>query len=236
MAPVREFNDWNSRPTDNEERIKPYRRYYIISEGANTEVYYFRGLRRSLRIHAGIEICPLEKTGIDRNLSNPRKLINFAEEIKKEDISFDKTIDRMVIVFDADIFENDDQQYSEIIQLGEKNKENILAVTNPSFELFLLLHYEDSYEKIIVPNAEAILKNEKSLSGRRFIDILFSQITHMNPKKNKDIDKLPPKIHLAIEQEKNLNQDIHYCHGKLTSNVGKIIQSIMDDEPQYVHS
>ncbi len=93
--------------------------------------------------------------------------------------------------------------------------------------------YPDSYEQIIFPNTEALLKNEKSASGRRFIDGLFSSVTSMNAKKNRIIDKLPESVDLAIDQEKNLNQDIHQCHGKLTSNIGKINQSIMDDEPKY---
>lgn len=237
MAPVRVFTDWNSRPSDSAASIQPYRRYYIISEGANTEFYYFKGLQKTLqrtvRLHSGIQIFPLEKTDADRNLSDPKKLINFAEKIKKEDISFDKTIDRMVIVFDADIFQNDDSTYNEIIRLGERNKENILGVTNPSFELFLFLHYQDSYEQIIVPNAENILKNEKNSSGRRFIDTLFSSYTRMNPKKNKNIDKLSEYVDTAIKQEKKLNQNIYCCSGKLTSNIGKIIQSIMEDEPKF---
>ena len=34
--------------------------------------------------------------------------------------------------------------YDELVAEGGKN--NILAVSNPAFELFLLLHYENSYE------------------------------------------------------------------------------------------
>ena len=43
----------------------------------------------------------------------------------------------------------------------KRKKNNILAVSNPAFELFLLLHYENSYEDDIEPNAEQIIQNEK---------------------------------------------------------------------------
>lgn len=40
MAPVRSYTNWNSRTTDEEEQIEPYRKYFFICEGANTETWY----------------------------------------------------------------------------------------------------------------------------------------------------------------------------------------------------
>ena len=95
-----------------------------------------------------IDIRLLEKTEEDKDISFPRKLIAFAESQKEnEDISFDKERDKMIIVFDADIFEEKVQDYDEVVALGEA--ENILAVSNPAFELFLLLHFENAYEEDI---------------------------------------------------------------------------------------
>lgn len=102
----------------------------------------------------------IEKTEEDRDITFPRKLIAFAEAQKDNpEISFDKERDKMIVVFDADIFETKVQDYDEVVALGEVG--NILAVTNPAFELFLLLHFEGSYESDIVPHEEEIIKNEK---------------------------------------------------------------------------
>ena len=54
--------------------------------------------------------------------------------------------------------------------------------------------------------------------------------TGMNSRKNSRIGELADNVLVAIEQEKRINQDIHKCKGKLTSNIGLIIQSIIDDE------
>lgn len=160
MPPVRSYTNWNSRSTDYEKQIEPYRKYFFICEGANTETWYFRKLidiRKSLNIHPLIDIRLLEKTEEDKDISFPRKLINFAESQKKNpEISFDEEHDKMVIVFDADIFEEKVQDYDAVVELGEKN--NILAVSNPAFELFLLLHFEHAYEEDIKPNEEEIIK------------------------------------------------------------------------------
>ena len=133
----------------------------------------------------------------------------------------------MVIVFDADIFEKKVKNYDEIIEMGEKN--NILAITNPGFELFLLLHYEKSYETDIVPHSEEIIQNMKT-GNQTFIYSLLKKRTGINSKRNHKIGELAIRIMIAIEQEKKLNQDIHECRGKITSNIGKIIEGIMRNE------
>ena len=146
MAPVRSYTNWNSRTTDEEEQIEPYRKYFFICEGANTETWYFKKLidiRKELNIHPLIDIRLLEKTEGDRDISFPRRLIEFAENQKENpEIAFDKERDKMIVVFDGDIFEEKVFDYDELVAEGEKN--NILAVSNPAFELFLLLHYENS--------------------------------------------------------------------------------------------
>lgn len=74
MAPVRSYTNWNNRSTNQEEQREPYRKYFFICEGANTETWYFRKL---------IDIRLLEKTEKDRDISFPRKLIAFAESPKE---------------------------------------------------------------------------------------------------------------------------------------------------------
>ena len=103
MAPVRSYTNWNSRTTDNEVQIEPYRKYFFICESANTETWYFKKL---IDIRKSLDIRLLEKTEGDRDISYPKKLIAFAEAQKdNQEIAFDKERDKMIIVFDADIFE-----------------------------------------------------------------------------------------------------------------------------------
>lgn len=230
MAPVRSYTNWNSRRTDYEEQREPYRKYFFICEGANTETWYFRKLidiRKSLNIHPLIDIRLLEKTEGDKDISFPRKLIAFAESQKEnEEISFDKERDKMIIVFDADIFEERVKNYDEVIALGETD--NILAISNPAFELFLLLHFDNAYEEDIKPNQEQIIRNEKE-GNQTFIYKLLLAKTGINSKKNPAIGEVAENVDVAIAQEKKINEDIHDCRGKVTCNIGKIIESIRND-------
>lgn len=232
MPPVHNYSNWNQRPTDATEQIEPYRKYFFICEGENTETWYFKSLinrRKELGIHPLIDVCLLEKTGEDRSISYPKQLLEFAEAQKlNEDIQFDKERDKMIIVFDGDIFETKVSNYSEILSLANANG-TVVAVSNPAFELFLLLHYSDSYDEIIYPNAEMILKNEKE-GNQTYIYRLLREKSGMNSKKNQLIGELAASIDIEIEQEKRINQDITCCKGNITCNLGQIIEAIRKDD------
>ena len=143
--PIHTYTNWNTRPSDQEEQIEPFRKYFFICEGVNTETFYFRrliDLRKQLGIHPLIDIRLWEKTDKDRDISYAKRLVEFAE-IQKQNIDngFDLDRDKMIIVFDGDIFEEKVQGYDELIASIEKT--DIAAVTNPGFELFLILHIDE---------------------------------------------------------------------------------------------
>ena len=231
MAPVRIYQNWNIRNSDSNEEIEPYRKYFFICEGANTETWYFESLidnKKLLGISPNVDICFLEKTDEDKDISFPRKLIEFAEEQKTNpDLSFDGEMDRMIILFDADIFGAKVKGLADVIAMGEAN--NLLGISNPAFELFLLLHYPNAYEEYIKPNEEAIIKNEK-VGAQRYIRKLFTEVSGMNPKKNKAVGELAKNVYCAISEETKINEDVHQCLGKVTCNIAKIIDSIRKNE------
>ena len=80
---------------------------------------------------------------------------------------------------------------------------------------------------------EKILKNEKRGNNREIYCILREK-SEINCKKNFKIGELASNLDIAIKQEKNINQDVHACIGQLTSNIGKIIESIQQDNLEKV--
>ena len=42
--PVHTYTNWNKRQSDTEEQREPFRKYFFICEGANTETFYFKRL------------------------------------------------------------------------------------------------------------------------------------------------------------------------------------------------
>ena len=230
--PVHTYTNWNSRPSDREEQVEPYRKYYFICEGANTETFYFEkliDLRKDLGIHPLIDIRLWEKTEGDRNISFAKNLVRFAYEQKGlESNGFDVERDKMIIVFDGDIFEEKVQGYDELIASIEEN--DIAAVSNPGFELFLLLHVDGSYEKYIQGHEADFLTMVDGKYAYAYNVLL--EATGMNAKKNPQIGTLAENVLDAIEQERLINQDIHQLKGRVSSNIGLIIDGIINEEPE----
>lgn len=230
--PVHTYTNWNSRPSDREEQVEPYRKYYFICEGANTETFYFEkliDLRKDLGIHPLIDIRLWEKTEGDRNISFAKNLVRFAYEQKGlESNGFDVERDKMIIVFDGDIFEEKVQGYDELIASIEEN--DIAAVSNPGFELFLLLHVDGSYEKYIQGHEADFLTMVDGKYAYAYNSLL--EATGMNAKKNPQIGTLAENVLVAIEQERLINQDIHQLKGRVSSNIGLIIDGIINEEPE----
>ncbi len=231
MSPLREFRSWTTR-YEEEIKIEFLRRYYLIFEGANTERKYFQGIedyRKELGINSYIELVILHKEGEVRSFSHPSKLLELIGEKKKalkRDTRFDKEIDRFVIVFDRDSYENQ-KKYLEFI---EKAKEgNILTVTSPCFELWLILHYENALKNYILPNREKLLENAKLSRAHTFASYLFSEISGTNSKSGTFFKKLKDYVDLAIEQEKGLEQGIREMADNLGSNVGTLIEQMRED-------
>lgn len=229
--PVHTYTNWNSRPSDQEEQVEPFRKYYFICEGANTETFYFEkliDLRKELGIHPLIDIRLWEKTEGDKNISFAKNLAAFAKEQKiLEENEFDSDRDKMIIVFDGDIFEEKVQGYDELIASIEEH--DIAAVSNPGFELFLLLHIDGSFEKYIQGHEVDFLTMVDGKYAYAYNALLDA--TGMNAKKNANIGNLAENVMIAIRQEKLINQDIHQLKGKVSSNIGLIIEGIINEEP-----
>ena len=231
MSPLREFRSLTNR-FDEDIKIEPLRRYYLIFEGANTERKYFQGIdnnRKELGINSQIELVILHKEGDISSFSHPIKLLELIEEKKKSlktDGKFDKAIDRFVIVFDRDSYENL-EDYVEFIE--KASADNILTVTSPCFELWLILHYENAVEKYVATNKDRLFDNEKVSRAHSFASNLFSEISGTNPKSGSFFNKLKGGIDLAVEQEKALEQDILKMTTEIGSNVGVLIEQMRED-------
>ena len=233
MAPIRQYDKWNERSTDNLSKQDPYRKYFFICEGENTETSYVKELiniRSNLGIHPQINVILLEKTEKDSGISDPLRLLQFANEQKaNSELNFEAGLDHMVAVFDADVFEDRKDNFDTVLALAKEN-DDLLALTNPSFELFLLLHRENAFSLYVQPNEKKILENKRD-GKRRFVEKLFAQVYGLNPKTNPKVGLLAKDVLIAISEEQHLNRDLTQCKGTLTSNVGEIINSIITDVP-----
>jgi hypothetical protein len=130
-------------------RRASYDRILIVSEGSKTEPNYFREIRKSYRLHtANVEVRPSDLG------TAPIQVVQYAKSLF-EDGDRHKRIqprafEKVYAVFDRD----DHDSYHEALTLAAswngklrndaKQTVSFQAIASvPSFELWLLLHYED---------------------------------------------------------------------------------------------
>lgn len=119
------------------------KKFVIVCEG-KTEYNYFRAIRVSLRLST------LQINIANPEASDPRSIVNEAIQIrsvnKREGGWTDD--DSAWAVFDGDEhIQNDPGNWNDALQLADSNGIN-LAVSNPSFELWFLLHFQDQQANI----------------------------------------------------------------------------------------
>ncbi len=121
-------------------------KFLIVCEGEKTEPKYFHSIRREKGLS--------EKTIFIRGLGyTPKKLVEHAKELKEKNDHQKEPFDQVWCVFDRD----DHVYLNEAIQQAKANGFKV-AFSNPSFELWYLLHFTDQTASITRQQAKRDLK------------------------------------------------------------------------------
>ncbi|MDN3353126.1 RloB family protein [Actinomadura sp. DC4] len=104
------------------------RRVLIVCGGQKTEKQYLDGLKRAER-------NPSVSVAIKTNPRSPSEVVNHAHKLKRQS---PEDFDDVWCVFDVDEFRDIDRA----ADLARRHRVG-LAISNPCFELWLLLHFDD---------------------------------------------------------------------------------------------
>ena len=150
----------------------------------------------------------------------PNILETVLKNIENKQITYSEDIDKMCLIVDRDKKSFKEEQYNYVKE--ECKKKNFkLYITNPCFEFWLLLHFDEVH----LINKEKLLENKRASSKVRFVESELKKYFPYN--KNKyNAELLIEKIDLAIENEKRFCEDIERLKNELGSNVGLLIQEL----------
>ena len=209
------------------ENKEPKSKYYIIPEGNNTEIQYFCGIRdnaEELRIKPLIEIIPVENDEEEAGQSHPkRKLNNFNNDLKSGKFTYVKNFDKVIFVIDIDPQNFSEKQLNEFVKKC-KNDDYIVCLSNPTFELFLIMHDDRIFN---LDKREMLENRRKTRRSKRFLEKKLSEFFECN-KTNLNFEKFKPNIKRAIKNEKKFCEEIEKLENELGSNVGKILDSMIE--------
>jgi hypothetical protein len=128
-------------------RRAPFReskyRILVVCEGEKTEPLYFRGLRHHVR-NPRLHVEPVGPAGVPRSVVEAAiRLRNEARETARRERDDNHLWDEVWAVFDVD----DHPHLSEARDLARANSV-ALAISNPCFELWALLHFTEQRSSI----------------------------------------------------------------------------------------
>lgn len=172
----------------------------IASEGTNTEKKYFDDLAEihaSLNVH--VEVLDRIKTG-----SDPKTVLQELDRFKKR-YALRFGYDELWLVVDVDQWKQ--KQLSETGKLCDQ-KGYGYAVSNPCFEIWLLLHLKslDEYSKAEL----AEIKENKKVNSRNRLEVELVKLLGSYSKSNLDTSGFIANVGIAIERAKAL--DINKRH------------------------
>lgn len=204
---------------------EPKSKYFIVPEGDKTELQYFQGVKNSreeIGIKDLIEIIPVENEESEFGQSHPlKKIENFKKSLEDKKIIYDNEIDKVCFIVDRDPQNFNEEQYDNFIDKCVKNG-YFSYISNPTFELFLIMHKD----KILELDRKELLENRKINKNKRFLEVELSKFFGCN-KRNIKFDKFKNNIKTAIKNEKLFCEDISGLKTELGSNVGNLLDEMI---------
>lgn len=207
-----------------ESNSKPKERIIVLAyEGNNTEAQYFEKLKENVRFNDElIHLMSLKRPKGDTN-SAPKHVFKKLKKEAKDEFNF-KSPDELWMIIDRDEWTN----IPEISTLCKNEGNFYLALSNPCFELWLLLHVKDisEYDE---QELKAIFENKKIPNSRKtYLKRLLGEFFEdgYNESRPKP-QRFFPHIDIAISRAKtldNLNEDYPT---NLGSHVYKLVEKII---------
>jgi len=196
--------------------------FVLAFEGNKTEEKYFSEFRDSNKFNDELIYLHLLKRANDDTNSAPNHVFSKLKKEAKDEFNF-KTGDELWMIIDTDRWRN----IPDIIQACNDLENMFVAVSNPCFEFWLLLHIKDIQE-YGAEELELIFRNRKT-GNRNYVDTKIVEIVGSYNKTNLKVDDFLPNIDLAVSRAKNLDQPQEEYPTKLGSHIYKLIEKIKRD-------
>ena len=206
-----------------ESNSKPKERIIVLAyEGNITEALYFEKLKENARFNNElIHLLSLKRKKGDTN-SAPKHVFRKLKREAKDEFNF-KSPDELWMIIDRDEWPN----IEEISILYKKEGNFYLALSNPCFEFWLLLHIKDVGE-YNEEERQAIFKNKKVTRSKTHLKQLLGELLEdgYNESRPKP-QRFFPNIDLAISRAKSLDNLLEEYPTFLGSHVYKLVEKII---------
>ena len=148
-------------------------------------------------------------------------ILNIHKIISYSKILFEPELDKICFIVDRDKDSFTERQYDYVQTKCYENRYG-LYVTNPNFEFWLLLHFED----VCALEYQKLIDNIPVTAHRRYTENELRNRMPRFSKSSYDAGFLVNKIDIAIKNEKKYCEDISELKNKVGSNIGILIEEM----------
>lgn len=214
------------------------KKLYSVCEGTNTEPNLLEDIftQTDYITNKSYDYYSMDRTENDKGANTLEQLVEYGKSIiENKENKFKKKKDKVIIFFDLDRYRT---KINEVKKIINENKDNMVFVfTNPAIELFLLLCVDaNSYEAIVEPNKEKILKNEwypndSDPNRLRYVNHLLQDKTGIDPKSHDgDMNFFAKNLQYGVNQEKMyLSQKLTNLESSLISNFSVFVDALNNE-------
>lgn len=192
----------------------------LAFEGNDTEEIYFEEFKNSEIFNDALIFLHLLKRPKKDTNSAPNHVFRKLKKEAKDEYNF-KDTDELWMIIDTDRWKN----IPDIISECKKQSNMFVAVSNPCFEFWLLLHIKDITE-YSEEELNLMLKNGKVSSKKNYVDAKIVEILGAYNKSNPKPELFLPTIDFAIEQAKQLDEKDEEYPKNLGSHVYKVVMKL----------
>lgn len=163
-------------------------------------------------------------------LNQESDVVNIVDDIsdiiRSSNITYDNRFDKICLIVDRDkesflaIPENN--QYDYVLRTCQE-KGFGFYVSNPCFEFWLLLHFDEVFEL----DLDKLLENPQITAKRRYAEHELRKLLPGYSKSNYNAEALMERVEMAIKNEEKFCEELDGLRDKVGSNVGKVITELM---------
>jgi hypothetical protein len=212
------------RPYTRTSEVRDAKLFVIAAEGQKTEIRYFKGIKGALASEpTRIHIKVLER---ENSNSSPRYLLDMVNEfVANNKISISEG-DEVWLAIDRDAQSWGEDEISAVAQECIQ-KQYGLALSNPCFEVWLLLHFHDVDTFYSQEQKDELFANKRVSRNNTVLKSEVSKaLTSLGAEA--DISKLFPFVKDAIERAKALDSNLtHRWPVTLGTRVYLLVERIL---------
>ncbi len=192
----------------------------LAFEGNDTEEIYFDKFKNSELFNDALIFLHILKRQKNDTNSAPNHVFKKLKNEAKYEYNF-RDSDELWMIIDTDRWKN----ITEIVLECKKQTNMYVAISNPCFEFWLLLHIKDISE--YNENELALIqKNAKVNTKKNYVDSKITEILGSYNKSNPRPELFLPTLERAIKQAKELDSNNEEYPKSLGSHIYKIVEKL----------